>query len=160
MGMTRPALKTSSVEEYKSIFNGELFPKGKDPNIVYGFVKYAAAMWIGSMARKHPSIRMITMSPGGTKGTEVMGDLPFLKRIMFSFMFTKLLPLFGMVHNLEVGAKRYVDGINDDMFQTGKFYASKKNVSGPIVDQGTIFSYFYDETSQDNASEAIHSYIK
>ncbi len=36
-------------------------------------------------------------------------------------------PLLGdMVHSLEVGVKRFVDGIFDDRYKSGVFYASRE----------------------------------
>lgn len=54
-----------------------------------------------------------------------------------------------------------VDGINDNTFVSGVFYASKANkLTGPVIDQSTIFSDLNDNTFQDNANEAIHRFIK
>ena len=46
-----------------------------------------------------------------------------------------LMPLMGMSHSLSKGAKRFVDGINDESLVSGKFYASsmKKLVTMAIV---------------------------
>ena len=72
-----------------------------------------------------------------------------------------VMPLMGMSHSLEKGAKRFVEGINNDSFKSGVFYASKKNVlTGPLVDQSSIFQDLTNEVYQDNASEAIHRFIK
>jgi hypothetical protein len=58
------------------------------------------------------------------------------------------------------GAKRFVDGINDESYKTGIFYASKPGrVIGPVIDQGTIFPDLNNEGFQDNAVEAIHRAI-
>ena len=47
----------------------------------------------------------------------------------------------GMVHKLEVGAKRFVDGISDERYKSGVFYASKEGkLSGDMVDQSTFFT--------------------
>ena len=157
MGMKQPALKTSSVDEFASIADGTFFGGNMKALVAYGPVKYTAAMWMSSLARKNPDIRFVTMSPGGTSGTSAMNDLPaFMK-----FMFSRLMPMFGLMHELEVGAKRHVDGLNDESYKSGVFYASKKPVlTGPLVDQGTIFADLNNETYQDNANEAIHRFIK
>ena len=55
------------------------------------------------------------------------------------------MPLFkslGKFHALEIGAKRYVDGVTGDdgfnkHFKNGTFLASKKGVSGPMIDQAS-----------------------
>ena len=57
MGMKRPKLKTSSADEFGSICDGSFFGKKLDPMVAYGPVKYTAAMWMSSVARKNPEIR-------------------------------------------------------------------------------------------------------
>ncbi len=158
MGMKRPELETSSVDDFVSIGDGSLWGDKFKGMEAYGPAKYAAAMWMSSMARQHPDVRMITMSPGGTVGTEVMNDLPPVMAFLFRHVAMRVLPLFGVFHKLEVGAKRFVDGVNDEAYETGRFYASKKNVSGEIVDQATLFDDLNNEQFQDNANEAIHQF--
>ena len=161
MGMKQPNLKTSSVNEFESICDGSFFGDKADPTVVYGPVKYIAALWMSSLARKHPGIRIVTISPGGTSGTDVMNDLPPLMQFMYNQIGLKLMPLFGLMHKLEVGAKRFVDVLHDKSFKSGIFYGSKKPVlTGPLVDQGTIFDDLNNETIQNNADEAIHNFIK
>ncbi len=64
------------------------------------------------------------------------------------------------MHGLEMGAKRYVDGLNDESYKSGVFYGSKKSVlTGPLVEQGTIFDDLNNETFQDNVNAAIHRFI-
>lgn len=159
MGMKRPSLKTSSVAEFASIIDGSFFGDKVDPMAAYGPVKYVGAMWMGSVARQKPELRFVTMSPGGTTGTEVMNDLPPLMNFFFKHIGVKLMPLFGMMHTVDVGAKRYVDALNDASYKSGVFYASKKGTSGPIVDQGTLFADLNKQTFQDNANQAIHMFI-
>ena len=159
MGMKRPDLKTSSVDEFASIADGSFFGDKVEPTVAYGPVKYTAAMWMASVARKHPDIRFVTMSPGGTTGTDVLNDMPPLMKFMYKNVVMRLMPLFGLMHGLEVGAKRYVDGLNDESYKSGVFYGSKKNVTGPLVDQGTLFADLKNEAFQDNANEAIHRVI-
>lgn len=159
MGLKRPDLKTSSVDEFATICDGSFFGEKLDGMTAYGPTKYMAALWMSSVARKNPDIRFVTMSPGGTSGTNVMDDLPPFMKFMFKGVGVRLMPMFGLMHPLDVGAKRYVDGLNDEVYKSGVFYGSKKNVTGPLVDQGTIFADLNNETFQDNADEAIHRFI-
>ena len=70
-----------------------------------------------------------------------------------------LMPMMGMAHSLEVGAKRFVDGLNNDNYKTGKFYASKSNKpTGAVSDQNIHFPDLDNTTYQDNAYEAIHRF--
>jgi NAD(P)-dependent dehydrogenase (short-subunit alcohol dehydrogenase family) len=162
MGMNRPDLKTSSEDEFATILDGSFFDEQMDPMEAYGYVKYTAALWMSSEARKNPMLRFITMSPGFTSGTSVMNDLPPSKRFMFKYIMLPIVaPLRGMVHKLEEGAKRFVDGINNDSFISGVFYASKANsLVGPVIDQSTIFPDLMNPSYQDNANAAIHRFIK
>lgn len=161
MGMKQPNLPTSSVEEFKAIMDGSLFKSKWDPMEAYGYVKYAASQWMSSESRKHKNIRFINMSPGGTKGTAVMDDLGVFMSFMYKYIAMPILmPLMGMAHSLETGAKRFVDGINNESLTSGVFYGSKANVlTGPIIDQSTIFPDLNNLSFQDNASEAIHNFI-
>ena len=112
---------------------------------------------------KYPDLKFVVMSPGNTKGTLAPNNLPpamafMLKNIMMPVVF----PLMGgMVHNLEVGAKRFVDGISDERYKSGVFYASKQGkLSGDVVDQSTFYTDLKNTTFQDNADRAIHRFIK
>lgn len=160
MGMKRPRLENSSVEEFASICDGSFFTGKRDPMAAYAHVKYVAALWMSSQARRYPGIRFVTISPGATSGTEVMNDLPPIMKFMFKTIGPRLLPRFGLMHELEKGAQRYVDTLNDERFESGVFYGSRAPVlTGPTVDQGTIFSDLKDEMIQDNAAEAVHRFI-
>ncbi|MDH3649145.1 MAG: SDR family NAD(P)-dependent oxidoreductase [Saprospiraceae bacterium] len=161
MGMKRPNLETSSVDEFASICDGSFFGGKVDPMEAYGPVKYVATMWMSSVARKNQNMRIVTMSPGGTGGTEVMNDLPPFKKFMFKHIGTRLMPMMGLMHKLEVGAKRFVDGLNDESYQSGVFYGSKASVlTGSLIDQSTLFEDLKNEVFQDNANEAIHRFSK
>lgn len=162
MGLNKPHLKTSSVEEFTSIINGSYFKTKKEVADAYGLVKYMAALWMSSLARKNPNIKFITMSPGGTKGTNVLNDMPFIQKIIFKhIVFPYLMPLMGMAHSVETAAKRFVKGISDNSLQSGVFYGSKeKTITGPVIDQSALFADLNDQVIQDNAYKAIHKFIK
>lgn len=158
MGMKAPDLKTSSTNEFASICNGEYFGDITDSQISYGPIKYMGAMWMAAMARRYADIRFVTMSPGGTKGTNALNSLPFFKKLMFQSML-QLMSLFGKVHTADVGAKRFVDALTDTSYQSGKFYGSQKGISGPIIDQASLFSPLNNQAFQDNAYQAIQRFV-
>ena len=158
MGIKQTFLKTSSADEFATLADGSFFGNASDPMAAYGPVKYMAALWMSALARQYPAVRFVTMSPGATTGTEALKNVPLLKRIMFATMFRVML-LLGKVHRLEVGAKRYIDALKDTAYKSGTFYASAKGVTGPVVDQGTIFADLNDTTIQNNANEAIHRFL-
>lgn len=161
-GIGRPELRTYSKEEYKSVLNGSFFGQKADPLNVYAYVKQIAALWIAAMARKHPDIRFVAVSPGATTGTDVSNDA----NIMFKFLMRTspgkaLGKALGLTHDLTVGAKRYVDVVNNDFFRSGVFYASDNpNAAiGKLSDQATIFEIFKNKSFQDNANAAIRSFL-
>ena len=161
MGMKKPDMKSTSADEFDSVFKGTYFNDKIDGMELYIYVKYAATMWMSAMARKYPDVKFISMSPGATGGTNVMDDLPFFQKLMYKYIgFPILMPMMGMVHSLEKGAARYVKAINDDSLVNGKFYASDEpKLVGPVMIQDDFFSDLTNEAYQDNALEAIHRYV-
>jgi NAD(P)-dependent dehydrogenase (short-subunit alcohol dehydrogenase family) len=160
MGMKRPQLENSSTEEFEKIIKGTWFGNNADPMKVYGYVKYVAALWMSSMSRKYPQVRFVTVSPGSTSGTEVAKDAPLLMNIMFRHLGPYFMPALGLMHSVDKGARRYVDGLLDESYLSGGFYASKaKTLTGPTVDQATIFEDLGDPVFQDNAYQAIQRYV-
>ena len=161
MGMKRPKLKTYSVNEFASICDGSFYGNKFDVIQAYGDIKFFGTMCMSSIARKHPNIRIVTFSPGGTSGTEVFNNLPKALAFIINEIGSRLMPMFGLMHSVDKGAKRFIDGISDDQYKSGVFYASKAStLTGPVVDQSTIFSDLKNESFQDNANEAIHQFIK
>ena len=159
MGVAKPDMQFSSTDEFASIADGSKFGPDADPLDIYGTIKLTGAMWMGSMARQHPHIRFVTMSPGGTTGTNGMDDLPFLKKIFFKYIGGTLMPIFGMMHSVETGAKRYVDGLLNEKFESGHFYASREgSPTGPVIDQSEIDSTLANPDFQDNANQAVHRF--
>jgi NAD(P)-dependent dehydrogenase (short-subunit alcohol dehydrogenase family) len=161
LGMKPVAMKTSSVDEFAAVLDGSYFDKF-DVTQAYGYVKYVATMWTLSMARKYPALKFIVVSPGNTKGTQAPNNLPPAMQFMLKYLMMPIVfPLMGgMVHKLEVGAKRFVDAISDEQYKSGVFYASKKGkLSGDMVDQSTFFTALKNTSFQDNANEAIHHFI-
>ena len=160
VGAKRPMLKTTSVEEIASIIDGSFFDDAQDPSVQYAYVKYVAALWMSSMARKYTDVRIVTVSPGGTSGTNAGEFMPPVKKFVFQYVAPILLPLIGMMHNVEQGAKRYLDVLYDASYESGVFYGSREPVTtGPLVDQSTIFADLRSETFQDNAREAIYRFL-
>jgi len=155
-------MKTSSVDEFAAVLDGSYFGNRFEAIQAYGYVKYAATMWTLSMARKYPEIKFVVMSPGNTGGTNAPDSLPPAMKFMLKYLMMPIVfPLIGgMVHTLEVGAKRFADGISDERFKSGVFYASKEGkLSGDVVDQSTFYTDLKNTSFQDNAYEAIHRFI-
>lgn len=154
LGVKRVSMSTSSVDEFAAVLDGSYFGKKFNALQAYAYVKYAEAMWTLSMARKYPKLKFIVVSPGNTKGTQAPDSLPPPMRFMLKYVMMPIVfPLMGeMVHELEVGAKRFVDGISDERYKSGVFYASKQGkLSGDMVDQSTFFTDLKNTSFQDNA---------
>ena len=162
MGMKRPALPTSSVQDFADVITGKDFA-GKKFNsaLAYGEVKYTAAMWMAEQARKHPQLRLVTMSPGNTQGTEIASSMPAPVRMFMQYILMPIVaPMLGLAHSLEIGAGRIVTGLTDRSLKSGVFYASaEKKLTGPIMDQSLIFPDLANEAFQHNADEAIHRFL-
>jgi hypothetical protein len=162
MRIPRPTFSRSSAEEFASVIDGSFFA-GQNSNVMlaYGQVKYLAALWMASMARRHPQLRFITMSPGNTAGTEALRDQPALLRIIARrLLLPYVAPALGIGHKLEIGAKRLVDAVTDTSLQSGVFYASAAStITGPVIDQAEITPEVHDEGMQDRAYEAIQRFV-
>ena len=158
MGMKRPEFKTSSVEEFAAVCEGRLYGHSKDPTVPYGPIKFLGAMWMSSMARQHPGIRFVTMSPGATTGTEGFNTLSPVKRIAMKSMM-RLMLMLGKVHRLEVGAKRFVDSLINESYESGGFYASRSGLTGALSEQSHLYSTLANKQFQDNAHKAIQRFI-
>lgn len=161
MGMKRPAFAAHSADEFASVCDGSYGGKEANSMLAYGQVKYLAALWMAAAARKHPEIKVLTISPGNTQGTEVANSMPLPARVLVKYVVMPVVaPLLGMAHSLPIGTKRIVDGLTDPSLKSGVFYASKADtLTGPMVDQSTILADFSYETYQDNAWQAVHRFI-
>jgi NAD(P)-dependent dehydrogenase (short-subunit alcohol dehydrogenase family) len=158
----RPQFRAHSVDEFASVIDGSFFAGRKvEALLAYGQVKYLGALWMSTLARRHPELRLLTVSPGNTSGTEVFRDVGSVRRVILQrIVMPYIAQPFGVAHPLEIGAKRLVDAVSDNSLQSGLFYASAANrLTGPLVDQGIIVSDFRDERIQDAAYDAIHQFI-
>jgi hypothetical protein len=115
---------------------------------------------MSSMARRHPDVRFVTMSPGNTSGTAVFDTMPRPIAFVIKNVLNKIYPLFGMIHDIDVGANRYVRAVMQPEHKTGVFYASHENmITGEVVDQSTFAPHFANDAYQDNAFEAVKRFI-
>jgi NAD(P)-dependent dehydrogenase (short-subunit alcohol dehydrogenase family) len=157
LGMKRPSFASTSADELATVIDGSYFAGRKaDFNLAFAQAKYIGALWISYLARRHPNLRFVTVSPGNTTGTGAPSDLPLPMRVAAKYA----LPALGFAHKLDVGAKRLVDGVTDPTLSSGAFYASAANkLNGPMVNQAEILPDLATPSFQDNANEAIHRFI-
>jgi hypothetical protein len=163
----RPSFARTSVDELVSAINGSYRASrglrgGLSASDAYGQTKYIGALWIGALARKHPGLRLVTMSPGGTAGTEAATSLPTVQRLALTHIVTgRIGGRLGLSHPLHVGAARLALAVTDPAYRDGIFYASKAGaLTGPVVDQATIVPDFANTAFQDNADQAIHRFLE
>lgn len=155
--MKGPSFVSHSADELATVIDGSYFASKKpDFNLAFGQAKYIGALWMGYLARQHPDRRFLTVSPGNTTGTQAAGDLPLPMRIAAKYV----MPALGLAHNLDVGAKRLIDGVTDPTLSSGAFYASAANkLNGPMVNQADLLPNLANTSFQDHANEAIHRFI-
>jgi NAD(P)-dependent dehydrogenase (short-subunit alcohol dehydrogenase family) len=155
--MKGPSFVSTSADELASVIDGSYFANRKpDFSLAFGQAKYIGALWMGYLARLYPDRRFITVSPGNTTGTGAPSDLPLPMRVAAKYV----MPVLGLAHKLDVGAKRLVDGVTDPTLSGGAFYASGANkLNGPMVNQADFLPDLANSSFQDNANEAIHRFI-
>ena len=162
MGIAKPTFASSSVDEFVRVGNGEFFVgKKSDIWLAYGQVKYLAALSMAAAARRHPELRILTVSPGQTSGTEAPNNFPWPLRVMLKYVMMPIVaPLLGIVHPLATGSKRLVDAIVDPAFLSGVFYASEaKALTGPLIDQAAISPELRDATRRFRTTRAVHRFL-
>lgn len=162
LGLKKPELNSYSVDEFATVCDGTFFEGKTHFMIGYQYVKFLGALYMGAMSRRYPDLRLMTVSPGSTIGTDIYNNAPLSTRILLKIV--SALPIKSLqarnFHGIEAGAKRYVDALNDNSYRTGAFYASEKSVlTGPMVDQGAFFADLNNEHYQDNAHEALHRFL-
>jgi hypothetical protein len=161
-GIPVPKFQDSSVEEFSSVIDGSFFAHRRyKMTLAYGQAKYLGALWMAALARRHPELRLLTVSPGNTSGTEAARDMPAPVRVFITkFFYPVVAPRLHLAHKVDVGAAHLVDGVNNPKLRSGVFYASPKGkVVGPLTDQSEATPAFSDPKIQDNAVQAIHRFI-
>ena len=158
----RPTFAEHSAAEFASVIDGSFFAgKRVNPVLAYGQAKYLGALWMSELARRHTHLRLLTVSPGNTAGTNVFRDFgPLLRPLMNRVLMPRVFPMLGLAHPITAGARRLVEATVRDDLDSGKFYASAGNtLTGPLVDQAGIVADFADPTIQGHAYEAVHRFL-
>jgi NAD(P)-dependent dehydrogenase (short-subunit alcohol dehydrogenase family) len=160
--LPRPTFADHSVAEFSSVIDGTYFANPEtDNSVAYGQAKYLGALWMADLARRHPELKLVTVSPGNTAGTAIFRDMPMpmrtlLNRVLMPYVF----PRVGLSHSVEAGARRIVDAVVRDGLASGAFYASAANtLTGPLIDQSETIPDLRTPEIQANAAEAIHRFI-
>lgn len=160
LGIKAPEWKSQSADEFVTVGNGNAYAGQKKPDTMnaYAQVKHIGILYMAAMARRHPELKLVSVSPGNTKGTNAAASVPFLLRMFVKYVAHPIImPLMGQAHSLEVGTKRLLDGLADPKLLTGHYYASKPTkMSGPLADNTEAFPQYANQQYQDNAFEAVH----
>ena len=152
-----PEILTGSVDEFSSWIDGSFYHDHPfNGGLAYGQVKLIGALWIAALAREHPGLRMLTMSPGNTADTGVNRDLPAPVRILAP----RILKFLGRSHSLATGTERLAQGLLDPAYGDGHFWASAAGrLVGPVVDQINDHPIIGDHDTQSNAAAAAHRFV-
>ena len=122
-------------EAVQAVVRGEHADHGYDMNVDYGLIKLIGGAWMSSLHETY-GLRALTISPGFTAGTGGLAKLPLLHRLLTGYLMMPMLRLFGNAHDTRTGAQRYVEGLENQTFEAGKFYASPPGrTSGPLSPQ-------------------------
>ena len=167
MGMFAPTMPNTT-SEYKQMIEGKTWSKSKyDPMVVYGHVKGIAALYWSEYARQNPEYHILTVSPGATKGTEAAKSesISPIMSLMFPVMLG-IMNLFGGAHDVEIGAKRYVDAVTlsngYETYESGSFIGSLKGASGKVGNQINVRKHhgaqYADVNKQHVAYKALSTY--
>jgi NAD(P)-dependent dehydrogenase (short-subunit alcohol dehydrogenase family) len=151
-----PTIADGSVAEFSSWIDGSWFDGRRyDRGLAHGQTKLLGALWIGALARSHPGLRTVAMSPGNTSGTGVLRDLPLPLRVLIP----RINGLLGRSHSLDVGTEHLASGLLDPGYGTGRFWASAPGkMTGPAVDQAAAHPIVEDPRVQDHASAALRAF--
>ena len=159
MRLKKPTLDLGSEKAIKAVLAGKDDETLGDQMQMYGAVKRIGTLWASALARKHPELRVVSVSPGGTSGTDGFKNMKTPARQFYTFMSKTVMPLFGFMHSLDKGAERYVQVGLSDEYATGSFYASGRKATGPMTNQSDEHPEFDNEEYQDNAYKALHSFM-
>jgi NAD(P)-dependent dehydrogenase (short-subunit alcohol dehydrogenase family) len=161
LGLPRPTFAEHSADEFASVIDGSFFNGRKAESRAYGQVKYLGALWMSELARRNTQLRLLTVSPGNTAGTDVFRDLgTILTPLMNRVLMPHVLPRLGLAHPVGAGARRLVDATVGDDLDSGKFYASAANtLTGPLIDQVAVMADFADADIQRHAYDAVHRFL-
>lgn len=167
IGMASPKFTGDTKEYFNTYIDGSAYRVYDAMNVAYPESKGIATLYFSAWARAHPEVHVLTVSPGGTKGTEFANQeaMKPIFRLIFPVMM-KIMGWLGKFHNLDVGAKRYVDAVLAEgefaNFKSGSFIASKRGVAGPVGDQVELFDtakQYGDIKKQEAVFAAMNSYL-
>lgn len=136
----------------------------RDVSFMYASTKGFATLYFAAYARRNPAYKVLTVSPGGTLGTNALQSksIPWYGKIIVKLLWLVAYYL-GRFQVLEQGAKKYVDAVTGgcDDYPSGTFLACSFDLNGPLCDQATFPDglQYSDVTRQEAAYGALQGYM-
>jgi NAD(P)-dependent dehydrogenase (short-subunit alcohol dehydrogenase family) len=139
----------------------------KDLASMYGAVKGAAALYFAAFAQKNSNLFVLTTSPGGTWGTNILfqKSIPWIGMIIVKLLHY-IAYLLGRFQSVEDGARKYVDSVTGacDHYASGTFLGCASDLAGSLCDQTTSKNIpggrqYANTTKQKAAYEAIQAFL-
>jgi len=128
----------------------------------YANIKLIGTLWIAAVAHalgRGTTVKLLTVSPGNTSGTSIADGMPAPMRFVLNYVAPAFMRMFGMVHDLETGAARYVEAIEDTdgRFRGGEFYGSPNmKLTGPLTRQdGSMLEALKDQGFQQESMDLL-----
>ncbi|MEM7124712.1 MAG: SDR family NAD(P)-dependent oxidoreductase [Chloroflexota bacterium] len=143
MGMQLYDFATDAPQEFGSNLHDAMvsFARGAKPmlfdnNRYYATTKAFTSWWTAALARKYGErISIFTVSPGSNMGTNGSRHATGFQGFLMTKVMPALGPIFGISQPVSLGAKRYIDVLNEigGVYVNGKSYMSKpKKLVGPM----------------------------
>ncbi len=128
----------------------------------YANIKLIGALWVTAIARAlgaETNVKILTVSPGNTSGTSIFEGMSGPMRFVLKYIAPVSMRMFGLSHDLETGAARYLEAIIDTngRFSSGGFYASPNmKLTGPLTRQdGAVLEALDDQELQQESVELL-----
>ena len=152
-----------SVDFFEKFMKGRS-GKTRDISFMYAATKGLATLYFAAYARRNPAYKVLTVSPGGTLGTNALQSksIPWYGKIIVKLLWLVAYYL-SRFQVLEQGAKKYVDAVTGDcdMYPSGTFLACSVDLAGPLCDQAAFPGglQYSDVKKQEAAYEALQRYL-
>ena len=132
----------------------------------YANSKLIGGLWLAQLAKEHPEIYFVSISPGGCGETDVYQSAPQpfpflmgLKPVVASFV------AIGACHSVATAARRYVTAVTDETFPeqfpsgtvVGGPYIQISKSTGVLVDQSAFSPYYADNELQKEAARVVRA---
>lgn len=156
----QPPTMGDTLESYVSILNGSGLDLNSG-NTIYAHVQGILSLYIASLARKHPSIKFWTLSPGFTQDS--MNENIQIEENPPAYKFEDVLKA-GIAQDYTVAATNFVHavlGSSEWDYPSGALVAAAKGVNGDLCDQAELENgkYLADHSKQDLAYQALHTFM-